>query len=288
MTELSIRTWETPPATLWRHWPLLAGGLALAVPTLVRLAQELWTTEAGAHGPIVLATGLWLVWRKREAARAVATPGGGQAAAMLGGALLLYLFGRVAGVLGIEAFALYAAGVAMLYVRGGAAVLRLLWFPLLYLLFLVPPPDLLVAALTQPLKVAIAAVAAELLGAFGYPVIHAGVTLQVGQYELLVAAACSGVNSLVSLSALGLLYAYLLHGVSPRYMAVLLLFAIVPMAVVANLVRVLLLVLITYHWGDAAAQGYLHDFAGLTMLIVTASGVFAADRVLTLMRNARG
>lgn len=267
------------------YLPLAIGAAALALPTLYALATRQWTTEAGAHGPIVLAAGIWLIVRQWPDAMRNARPGSlGLTLAILLPVLLLYVFGHVVGVLGVEAFAVLIALITVLYAFIGATALRLLWFPLLYLMFLVPPPDTLVAAVTQPLKLGISTASADLLYALGYPVVNTGVTLQVAQYQLLVAAACSGLNSIISVSAIVLLYVYLLHGSAGRYAALLVL-TVLPVAIFANFVRVLVLILITYHFGDAAAQGYLHDFAGLFTFATAVLGIFAVDALLTPVRR---
>jgi exosortase len=142
-----------------------------------------------------------------------------------------------------------------------------------------PPPETLVAAITQPLKIGISKVAIEFLYMLGYPIAGAGVTIQIGQYQLLVAEACSGLNSLVSLSAIALFYIYIRHQANWRY-SLLLFLAIIPVAIFANLVRVLILILLTYHAGEAAAQGFLHNFAGITMFSCALLTIFAVDLVV--------
>lgn len=190
-------------------------------------------------------------------------------------AAALVLF-RTAAVIELEVYAMYGLFVALLFAFVGGRALRALWFPLLYLLFAVPLPDSLVAALTNPLKIWISESAVSLLHAAGYPIASAGVMIQIGQYQLLVAAACAGLNSLITLTALTLFYVYLSHRADWRYMAVLTA-AAVPIAIFSNLVRVLLLILITYHGGEAAAQGFLHNFAGLTTFAVSLATIYALD-----------
>jgi len=273
---------------LKRYWILWAGLLALALPTFVSIARISWSTEQGAHGPIVLATGAWLVALRWKELQAVARPGSPLVTAIcLIPSLLLYAFARITGVLEIEGVAMYGALVSVFYAYCGFGALRLLWFPLVYFLFLFPPPDSIVWALTQPLKLGISAAAVSLLDFFGYPVARNGVTIQVDTYELLVAAACAGLNSLISLSAIGLFYVYIRHNANWRY-ALLLMIAIVPVAILANFVRVLILVLITYYFGDAAAQGFLHNFAGVTMFAVAVLGIFGVDALARPLRDRLG
>lgn len=268
-----------------RDWLLWIGMAALAIPTMMSVARDSWSTEQGAHGPIVLATGVWLLMRQWRPALAVARPGSTFIGLLaLIPALLLYAFARVTNIVEIEGFAMYGALVSMLYMAAGGAVMRLLWFPLVYLLFVFPPPDTAVAMVTQPLKIWISRAAIDLLSLVGYPIAGSGVTIQIGQYQLLVAAACAGLNSLISLSAIGLFYVYIRHNANWRYAALLML-AIVPVAVLANFCRVLILVLITYHFGEAMAQGFIHNFAGVTMFAISVLGIFAVDAIASPLRR---
>lgn len=267
------------------HWPLWLGIAIMVIPTMASIATLSWSTEQGAHGPIVLTTGLWLVARNWSDVRRIARPGSlALALALAIPCLLLYALARVTNILEMEGFALYGTMLAVFYAYCGAAAMRHIWFLLVYFLFLFPPPDSMVAAITQPLKIGISKVAVELLYLLGYPIASVGVMIRVDQYDILVAAACAGLNSLISLSAIGLFYVYIRHNANWRY-ALLLMVAIVPVAILANFVRVLLLILITYHFGDAAAQGFLHGFAGLTMFTVALLGIFGVDALAAPLRG---
>lgn len=262
---------------------LVAGVLAVLVPSLLLVAQQSWSTEQGAHGPIVLATGLWLLWREWHNARPYAQPAPGKAVAIAFAIFLpLYFVSRVSNIVETEGFLMYALVVTVLYSFIGWRALKMLWFPLVYLLFVLPPPDTLVAMVTNPLKIVLSESAVQLLYSLGYPIASAGVTIQVGQYQLLVAEACAGLNSLISLSAIALFYVYLRHHANVRY-SLLMFLVILPVAAFANFVRIVLLVLLTYHGGEAAAQGFLHDFAGLTMFMTALITIFAIDHLFGLI-----
>lgn len=281
--------WELPAGNMRSGSALFAliGLLAMVVPTVVTMARQHWTTEEGVHGPIILATGLWLIWRERAWLAAEARPVAGQwwllPLAGLGG---MWVFSRIFGVQSLETASLYLflllLGIAYL----GPQAMRRLWFPMVYLAFLIIPPGSLIIDLTQPLKIWISRSAVELLHLFGYPVAHTGAIIQVGQYQLLVATACAGLMSIFSLTAIGLLYVHLNWNSNLRRAAILLL-AIVPLAVFANFVRVILLVLLTYHAGSKVAQGIMHDAAGLITFAVALGGMFAADALLSLFMRER-
>ena len=262
---------------------LVAGVLAVLIPTMLLVANQSWSTEQGAHGPIVLATGLWLLWREWGNARLLAQPAPGKVVAIAFAILLpLFFISRVSNIVETEGFLMYALVVTVLYSFIGWNALKVLWFPLVYLLFVLPPPDTLVAMVTNPLKIFLSESAVQLLYTLGYPIAASGVTIQVGQYQLLVAEACAGLNSLISLSAIALFYVYLRHHANVRY-SLLMFLAILPVAAFANFVRIVILVLLTYHGGEAAAQGFLHDFAGLTMFMTALITIFAIDHLFGLL-----
>lgn len=276
------RKWLTLPSLV-----LLVGAAALVIPTMIDVARVNWSTDQGGHGPIVLATGIWLLWRETRSGLA---PGGNRAvlpaAIALAGFLLFFVVSRITNILEFEAFAMYGALVSAAFMFWSGKSIRALWFPILYLAFSLPPPDSVVAAVTQPIKILISQAAVNLLYLLGYPIASSGVTIQIAQFELLVAAACAGLNSIISLSAICLLYAYLRRRSNAAYLFVLML-AILPVAVFANFIRVLTLILITYYGGEAAAQGFLHDFAGLLMFSVALFTIFAFDEMVSPLFNRR-
>ncbi len=274
----------------WRDWlwilPLVIGVAALVIPTVIGIAKVSWSSEQGAHGPIVLAIAVWLLARVWPSLMQNADPGN----PVIGWPLLIlsligYLICRVVGSITLESAMMYLALVAALYLFVGARAMRICWFPIAYLLFVLPPPGSVVAAATQPLRLELSQLAVDLLGWLGYPVARSGLTIYVSQYVLEVKAACGGLNSMISLTAIGLFYAYIRHNSNARYVAVLFV-AIVAMAIAANYVRVLILILITYYMGDRAAQGFLHEFAGLTMFTVAIGGIMLFDHFGTPLRRA--
>lgn len=268
-----------------RHWLLLLGFAAVIVPTLGTLGRGPWSTEAGVHGPLVVATGLWLIVRRLPQIRALAQPGSfAVALAILLPALALYVFGRAYDFISVEVGALLLALLAVAYAYLGPKVLRLMWFPIFYLGFVIPLPGWLLDQITSPLKLFVSEFVTGGLTLAGYPVVRVGVTLYVEQYQLLVEDACAGLNSLISLAAIGLFYVYILRNTNWRY-ALLLLALVVPIAILANCVRVAALVLLTYYYGDAVAQGFLHDFAGMVTFTSALLFLFLVDTLLTPVRN---
>lgn len=270
------------PLKIW--WPVVLGLLVLYVPTYWMLAHGLWNTEEQAHGPIVLVVSLFLLWQKRDVflVDAGTSPTRGEALTgwtLLVVGLLAYALGRSQDILLFEVGSQIPVILGALVITLGTRAARALWFALFFLLFMIPLPGFVVDAATGPLKQYISIIAENVLYAFGYPIARSGVTLTVGPYQLLVADACSGLHSMFSLSAMGLLYLYLMHHTSVARNLVIMA-AILPIAFAANIVRVMVLVLITYHLGDEAGQGFLHGFAGIMLFIIGLLFLFVLDWVL--------
>lgn len=262
------------------RWPLAIGLAALIIPTLIVLARENWTTEAGIQGPIILATGLWLFYSQKDVISEHRRPGSLMIALPIGLlASIAYIAGQAFGFLVVQVGATILICETIFYLFYGAEVCRRLWFALLYLYFVAPLPGWFQDGLTGSLKEWVSASVTQILSGFGMPVLREGVVMYVAQYQLLVEDACSGLNSLTSLFAIGLFYVYILHQATARY-ALLLAALILPIAIFANMVRVIILVLLTYFIGDEAAQGYLHNTAGMLTFITALLTIMLIDSVL--------
>jgi exosortase B len=260
---------------------LTIGAALLLLPSWWDAANGLWRSDDLAHAPLVLAIAAWLFWRRLPALarlpEATQTAGGWW---LLAAGLTLFALGRGLGMSSVEFAAQVVAAAATLWLMKGTQGLKAAWFPVLYLLFMVPLPSPLVDAATEPLKHSISLIVVDVLHALGYPIGRSGVIITIGPYELLVADACSGLNSMFSLAALGALFIHL-KGAGGRLHAALLVASILPIAFAANIVRVIALVLITYHFGDAAGQGFLHGAAGIVLMLVALSAFFALDALLS-------
>jgi exosortase B len=259
---------------------LALGFLLLLVPTVMDLAVGVWSTDEQGHGPIIGAVSLWLMWRKRqEIIDAPYRPANVLGFGILALALALYAVGRSQQIIQGEVVGILLAMVSFLLLLRGVQGLRVVAFPLFFLCFMVPLPGVLVQALTIPLKTAVSYVAEVLMYHGGYPIGRTGVILTVGHYQLLVADACAGLNSMFTLEALGLLYMNLM-GYTSKLRNVLLAILIIPIAFAANVVRVIILILVTYHFGDEAGQGFVHTFAGMVLFGVGLVMMLGTDNLL--------
>jgi len=259
---------------------VLAGLVAMYGPSYVELSETIWRSDEQGHGPIIFAVCLWLLYSSRDKLIALQTPAApvmGYGLIVFAGLLFALGFSQDIWIFELGSQIPILAGI-MLVFRGWRGV-RMIWFVLFFMLFMVPLPEALVAAVTAPLKNGVSAVASNLLYHLGYPIGRSGVMLTVGQYQLMVADACAGLNSMFTLEALGMLYMNLMKYKSVGR-NVLLAVALIPTAFCANIARVMILVLVTYYFGDAAGQGFVHGFAGMVLFMVALMLMLVYDKIL--------
>jgi exosortase B len=273
-----------PLAAAW-----VLGGLALLYgPSLWRRLSGEWAGDAQGHELLIVAVSAWLFFRARAAIVSLRTPPATWSGGMLLAAgLTIFLAGRLLDSVRLDALSMIAVAAGLLAVLRGWAAVRLAWFPLFFLCFAVPLPHELLLTLTGPLKQAVSVVATEILHLLGFPVGRTGVLITIGQYQLLVVEACAGLQTMFTLEAMGLLYASLVQHPSLSRKA-LLAVLVVPISFMANVVRVMVLALITFWFGDAAGQGFLHGFAGLLLFAVALALIIAVDGLLGRLLDRRG
>ena len=261
--------------------PVMLGLAALYLPSLHDLFTGIWAKDEQMHGPIVLGISCWLIYRNWPAMLAASY---GEKPSRWGWpifvfALVLYAIGRSQDILIFEIGSVIwlLLGITLLYL--GPKALKAQWFALFFMLFMVPLPGAVVDVVTMPMKMAVSYVAEHVLFAVGYPIGRNGVILQIGQYMLLVADACAGLHTLLTLEALGLLYLNIVRRDS-LFRNVGLAILIVPISFTANVIRVMALSLITYHFGDEAGQGFLHGFAGMVLFLSALLLIIGFDTAL--------
>lgn len=279
---------ETPPASI--AWlAALVGFLALYGPVYWHSFNTHWNKEEHAHAPIILMIAGWLVWQKRDQLLGLVQASKDRSLAGWGLLLLglfMYVLGRTLSFSIMEFAAQPLVALGCVVITGGWAAARVLWFPVLFLLFMIPMPGSLIDAATGALKQWVSVTAEWLLATANYPVGRSGVMLTVGQYHLLVADACSGLHSIFTLTAMGILLLYLKARANLLHQLVMIA-AILPIAFAANTIRVMTLVLVTYHLGDEAGQGFLHGAAGIVLIVVALLGFILLDGLLAMALKKR-
>jgi exosortase B len=260
-----------------------ASFFAAYFPTIKSLIDGPWQTEQEGHGPLIIAAALWLAWQSRKQLKMTAlspAPVAGWAMLLFG--LILMFLARTQGVLTVEAFSAIPVIAGCVLLLAGPKVLRVLVFPILFLFFAVPMPDWLIDAATVPLKVFISDIVTQILYELGYPIAQNGVMIMIGSYKLMVKDACSGMNSIFALTAIGVFYVYVFRW-QARIRGLLLLAAIIPITILANFIRVVALVLIAYYGGIGALEGILHDLTGIGLFVVAVALLLLFDGLLGLL-----
>lgn len=263
--------------------------VCLYTPVIADLMTHEWAKPESGHAPIVLALSFWLMYRNWQESLVPTDVTATRLAfslVMQFMAAILYIVGNVGDISQLA----YGSIIPLLLgsivpLQRGVPIGKLI-FPLFFLLFSVPLPGFIVDPLTQPMKQLVAALTVNILHAAGFPIARSGVMLYLGQYELQVADACAGLRTLFTLEALGLLYVNLFES-SSRLRNILIVVMVVPISLLANVTRVIALCLITYYFGDAAAQGFLHQFAGVLLFVCALTLLIGADLSLRFVAARR-
>ena len=267
---------------LFGYIAVLLSLLMLYVPVFHDLFVTVWNTDTQSHGPIVLGIGLWFFYFKTR--QILEKPQTFKPALLLGWPLIilgagLYLVGYSQSVYIISILSLVFILCGLICIVFGAHIALKYWFALFFFIFLIPWPSSVIDTLTQPMKIAVSFAADHLLYALDYPIARSGVILQIGQYKLLVADACAGLNSLFTLEAIGLLYINVINH-QAFWRNVLLAVLIVPISFTSNVLRVCTLALITFHMGDEAGQGFLHNFSGMVLFLTALILIIVIDSLI--------
>lgn len=290
---------DSPPASTSYPIDLIGMALALAVmyvPTVMTLYQDgsgaLWREGEYSHGPIMLALALWLAhsrWQIHAATHGSPRVGTTEllcAWGVLAFGAVMYSLSRALGVIYAEVASFIPMLCGFILIRGGWPLLSALKFPVFFCIFMVPLPAFMIDGISHWLKTQVSVVVADLLWNLGYPITRSGVVLAIGPYQLLVADACAGMRTLFMLEAMGIFYLNVVrHSSVLRNVGLAML--VVPISFAANSLRVIVLTLITYHFGDEAGQGFMHGFAGIVLFASAMLMMMGVDTLLRKIGAAR-
>lgn len=265
-------------------WLIVLAGLCfMYIPTGIDLFQNVWTSsDQQSHGPIVFTISIWLLYRKWSDFCAAKTEQSVAGWPVLIIGALFYVIGHSQNIYLLEVSSFIWLLLAVGLILFGTRAVKVIWFPLFFMLFMIPLPSAIVEAITMPMKIAVSFVAEQILYTANYPIARSGVILQIGQYQLLVADACAGLHTLFTLESLGLLYLNLVRHESITRNIVLAIL-IVPISFAANVIRVMVLTLITYYLGDEAGQGFLHGFAGMVLFLSALFLIIGVDALTRIV-----
>jgi exosortase len=270
----------------WR-W-LLLGMLILLLyaPVLWPLVKDWWSDPDYSHGFFVPLLSAYLIWNKRDQlTHAIPRPSWFGLPVVLGGLALLFL-----GSLGAELFlartSLIVVILGLVLYFCGSSLLRIVAFPLAFLLLMVPLPAIIYNQIVFPLQLLASSLATTCLQQSQIvPVFREGNILVLPSGKLEVVEACSGIRSLMTLVTLAAAYGYLTE--RRNWMRLILVLAMLPIAVVSNATRVMLTALITERWGPAAAEGTGHFISGMLLFGVSIAGLLLLHAALRAISGLR-
>jgi exosortase len=258
-----------------------AGFLLLYWHVLVKLASDWWTDGNYSHGFFIIPIAAYLAWERRDLFHAAPLrPANVGLIVILGSVLVL-----AGGVLGSELFltriALLGTVLGILLFFFGWARLRVLAFPVAFLLLMIPLPAIIFNQITFPLQLLASRFGEAALGSVDIPVLREGNVLVLANTTLEVAEACSGIRSLISLLTLGIVFGYLAD--SRVWVRTLIALSSVPVAIVANGARVAGTGMAAHWMGPAAAEGFFHEFSGWIVFIAAFAMMLVIQRAILLV-----
>jgi exosortase D (VPLPA-CTERM-specific) len=267
----------TGSSTVWRfRWSsIFAAVAALAVCIWLfwdgLTAMWGWWLEAPeySHSLLIPPLAAFLIWQQKDRLETLNFQGSwwGVAVVLLGGTLLL--IGQLATVFTIVQYAYLVTLTGLVLSFTGPKPFRFLFVPLLILLFMIPLPQFVLANLSTKLQLLSSQLGVSFIRLFGISVFVEGNVIDLGGYKLQVAEACDGLRYLFPLMTLGFLIAYFYKGA--RWKRVLLFLSSIPITILMNSFRVGAIGLMVEHWGIGMAEGFLHEFQGWAVFMVSAA-----------------
>jgi len=268
------------------EWLLLIGLTAAFVPALLELS-EVWSRyEYYSHGYLVPLAALWAATAQRKILPQLPIERSLQGALLLGLSLMLYGVGRLASIVSLQGLALVLCVASAVYFARGRAWVRSLGFSISYLIFMVPVPDVLITPFIAKLQLFVSSAAIEVVHGMGMPVYREGNVMHLpGGASLFVAEACSGITSILTLVPLAVFLAYFTQPNLARRFA--LVVAVIPLAMLGNLIRVVSTIYAAQRFGTEIATGELfHQWAGILTYVLGCFALLAIGSLMTRMLPA--
>jgi len=267
-----------------------AGVLAFLVgwlyfPILSRLAVQWWQDPNFSHGFFVPAFSLFVLWQDHSKLLALPRRPSSWGLVITVLALILLVVGSLGAELFLSrfSFVVLLAGLVIFFM--GWNFFRAVLFPWAFLFLMIPIPAIIFNQITFPLQILASKVAAAVLPLAGVPVLREGNVINLPAMPLEVAQACSGIRSLLSLGTLAVIYGYLIE--SRNSLRTVLALASIPIAVLANSLRIVGTGLLVQYWDPDKAEGFFHAFSGWLIFVVSLGLLFLLHQLLLLIWHRR-
>jgi exosortase len=265
--------------------PLAVAIIAVYATTLSSLARQWASDEDFSHGFFVIPLAVWFLWERRAALWQAPVRPSAAGLAMVAASLLVFIAGRFGAELFLTRVSLVGVIAGAVLFLAGRDHLRLAAFPIAFLLLMIPLPSIVFNQITFPLQGVASRAGEAVIAAAGVPVLREGNILHVPGHALEVVEACSGIRSLMSLLMLAVVLGYFTGGGTAR--RILLAAAAVPIAIVANAMRVAGTGLASYWISPEVADGFFHGFSGWMVFIVALAGLLGVQRAIHTIDRRR-
>jgi exosortase len=268
---------------VWIQTVLLIVPLAVMyTDTFVRLAGDWWNDPNSSHGILIPPLALYFAWRKRQRyAAAPVQPALAAGLVVVIGSLLVFFVGRLGAEFFLTRVSLLGLVSGMILWFAGWKRLRVMAFPLGFLLLAIPIPALIFNTVSIPLQSLASDMSAGTLNFCDVPVLQEGNVLQLATTSLGVAEACSGLRSLVSLIALAVILGYLRwRGMGQRILLVIL---AVPVALALNVLRISVTGIIAERWSVKYAMGFFHELDGWVIFVLAFTILYGLSSLVQLL-----
>jgi exosortase D (VPLPA-CTERM-specific) len=251
----------------------------------IALMVDRWGTDEYNHGPLIPVIALYLLWLRAKDISAADLRASWLGVAGVLFALAVMLLGNLSAVLTISQYGLILAVAALAVAATGMKGLKWLWVPLVYLIFMVPLPAFIENRLTAGLQLISSDLGVAVIRAAGYSVYLEGNVIDLGNYKLQVAEACSGMRYLFPLMSFGYLCAVLFRG--RWWQRALIVLSTIPITILMNSFRIGVIGILVNNYGIEQAEGFIHDFEGWVVFMACVAILFLQIWVFARMEKRR-
>jgi len=255
---------------LWTYWPIIPG-----------LIAQWWNEPDYSHGFLIPFISLGFVWFRRNQLASIEVQPGYGGLLMMSMALMLYVAGHIGADMFLQRISLILMLSGILVFMAGWSMFKALLFPLGYLLLAVPLPGIIFNSIAFPLQLLAARIATNTMHLLSVPVLREGNIMHLASVSLDVEEACSGIRSLFSLLAIGVLYAQVTtKKLTPRLVIAL---AVIPIAIAANVFRVTTTGFLAHYLSVETAMGFFHQLGGMVVFAVALLLFFCISQLVALL-----
>lgn len=242
-------------------------------PLYPELVRDWLDHSDNSHAFLVPFIALFFVWQRKGELHSTPIDSSAWGGAIFAASLLVYVASYAGGTAFPARIAMVSSLFGLIWFCLGSGSIRILAFPIGFLLFMVPVPYSLMSLVSMPLQLMATRISATLIGYCSIPVYREGNMLNFVQTKLEVAEACSGIRSITALTMLALLFCYLSG--EGLWRKIILVAAAIPIALLGNIVRVTGTGVLAHFYGDRVARGFLHEFSGLAIFVFGFAMLFA-------------